>query len=502
MKRNLLKYLLLLIIPVIIPINLELNNKTQFDYDPPYVYLFNSLNLASQYGNVGYFDHPGTPVIMASAVIIKFTHLFRNTKDDLQTDVLKNPQYYVLVIAWVFSIINCILIFLLGIFILKITREIAYSLLFQSIPYYSKIIFIWSFQNLSPEPMLLGAVMVFYLFFMWKFYFNKSFGTFKFKYKSKTENEYIELDKSILIFGILIGFCFAVKINTLPLIILPLWFIPKIKNKIIFLGIAFFSFVLFTLPVARYYYDFSYWLMNISLHSGIYGSGAMNVVDMNSFFENFIQSIKSDPILFSVIFITLTIIFIQIIRKKYDKHLKIMMAVFLVQLIDILMVLKHYNEHYFIPIIPSIAISLFIILAMFNLSRLHKFMVILPFIALCFTLNMNLTKNTSAIYQPINQEDCINIYSFGYNSQIYALKFGDDFSLNKNSDILEKIHGKQYFYNIWDKSLTGWKDTISLASLEKQNKKIYFYAFDGYLKEYPTPFKLKLISEGKYLIEP
>ena len=210
-----MKFALLLLIPVTILINISNNNKTYFYFDPNYIYLFNGINLATQYGKIGHYDNPGTPVIVLSTVVMKITYLFRNSNDDFPIDVLKNPQNYVNVIAWTFTVFNAFLIFLLGFFILKTTNDLSYSFLFQSIPYLSKVIFIYCFRLVSPEPVLLGSAILLIILFLWKYYLNKSFGDITFKY---AKNQKITLDKFMILFALLLGFCLAAKINTLPLI--------------------------------------------------------------------------------------------------------------------------------------------------------------------------------------------------------------------------------------------------------------------------------------------
>jgi hypothetical protein len=495
------KYLLLLLIPITILINIGYNNKTEFNFDPNYIYLFNGVNLATLHGKIGHYDNPGTPAIVFSAMIMKITYNLRDPKNDFPIDVLQNPQYYVKMISLTFAAINCLLVFLLGFFILKTTHQLAYAFLFQSIPYFSKSVLEWSFQLSSPEPVLFGAVIIFVIFFVWKYYFNKSFGYLKIKRWRSRETESFDLDIFIIIIGFIIGFCLATKINSLPLILLPLLFIPKFKNKFIFLFIALISFIIFTLPIASYYIMFLKWIASLFLFSGLYGGGKMEIVNFNSYYENFFTFIKSEPVIFYTIVLSLVIILKQIIQKKYDIHLKILAGLFLVQVSDLLIVLKHFNLHYFIPIIPTLAVSLFIILQIFNVSKILKALIIVPLVALFLVLNMDFTKSTSTEYASLYQKEDINIYSYNCNSQMYWLKYGNEYSKNMNTTYLEKIYGKQYFYNIWLRQLTDWQDTITIDTLTKKNKNIYLYMYDDYLKDWPTPFKLKSISVGKYLIE-
>jgi hypothetical protein len=492
-----MKYFLILLIPILLLANIEYNNKTEFGQDPNYAYLFNALNLAAYSGSVGMYPHPGTTAIEFSAFVLKITYSVRKTTDDFPTDVLKNPQYYIKVVVWSFAVLNSLMIFLLGFFILKMTNELIYSLLFQSIPMFSHYAIEWGFQLFCPEPLLFGSAIVFVMLFLWKFYFNKSFDEISIPIFKKWK---ISIDKLAILFGVLLGFCLATKINTMPLILLPLLFIPRFKSKCIFLVIVFASFILFTLPIAHLYGIMIAWYLGIVGHTDLYGGGQAGFINPVSLYKNFLETFKYEPLILFIILISLLVVVKQVIQKRYDIHLKILSALVLVQVAFLFMVLKHFHLHYFIPMVPVLAINLFIILEIFKLSRLLKIILIAPFIAVSIYLNKDIKKYIPELYSTDYPRDGINIFSYKSQSPVYALKFGDDQSLNANSSRLKKIYGDVYFYDITTKYITTWNDTISLDSLLSKNKKVYLNALDLYMKELPPPFEIRFISEGLYLV--
>jgi len=63
-----------------------------FNSDPEYAYLLNSLNFAEGLP-IGHVHHPGTPLQVVGACILKPFHFFR-TGSALAEDVLKNPEVY------------------------------------------------------------------------------------------------------------------------------------------------------------------------------------------------------------------------------------------------------------------------------------------------------------------------------------------------------------------------------------------------------------------------
>jgi hypothetical protein len=494
-----MKYLLLLIIPLLILINIAHNNKTEFGTDPNYIYLFNGLNLAAHGGPLGHYDNPGTPVIELSAIIMRTAFIFRSTSDDFSTDVLKNPNLYVFIIVWTFACINCLLIFVFGFFILRMTGEVIYALLFQTVPFFSKYVFNWCFQNLSPEPVLLGTIIIFVMLFLWKYYFNKSLGDFTLKY---SESRVLILDRFLILFAFILGFCLATKINTLPLILLPLFFIPGFKNKYSFLIITLSFFILFTLPIFRYYRIMVDWYLNIIVHTDLYGTGSRGFVDFSLLYEHLSMTLKGEPVILFIIILSLLVITLQAVRKKFDYNFKILVKLVIVQLAYLFMVLKNFHLHYFIPLLPVLAVNIFIMFEMLRVSKVLKVLLISAFIAVCFVHSYtDFTYKASPEYTAEEMKDGVNVFSYKSKSLIAAIKFGEDRSSNANSEKLKEVYGDQYFYELTNKTFSTWTTPMLMDSLFRISDKVYLHALDVYMKELPPPFKINFISEGLYLIE-
>ena len=499
-----MKYLLLIIIPIIILVKLSSSDEPPFwqgHYDPAYIYLFNGLNFADKYGNIGHYDNPGTPAHVISALIIKTTYIIRNSQKTLPEDVILNPEYYLKIIAWTFTIFNCVLIFFSGLVIYKLTSDLVFGLLFQSVALFSTAIN-FAFYRVSPEPVLFGTATILCLLFLRSFYFGKPLHVFV-HHNDQAKSELIIKDYriSVLVFGIIIGFALATKINSLPLVFIPLLLLDKFRRKIAYILVVVLSFVVFTLPVVSYYPRLFLWTKNITIHSGHYGYGTNEIIDSSVFMENFLKFIKGEPLIVFVMVVSLIVIIRQVIQKKHDIHLKILIVFLLVQIVEIIMVLKHFRFHYFMPILPTLAVNLFVILKIAEFSYKTRLATVILFIAACFVLNFVIRKDKIEGSQIVYHQDDINIYAYQSRSPLYALKFGDDYARNINASLLEKEFGKQCFYNVWSKQVTDWKQEISLDSLMRLNRNLFFFTSGRYVSRMPPPFKIKLMSEGKYQIE-
>ncbi|MEZ4823811.1 MAG: hypothetical protein R2942_15970 [Ignavibacteria bacterium] len=138
--KNTKAFFILLILPVIFIFlsNLFTDVYTpyylNYHHDPSYVYLLNFLNLATgQFA--GHVEHPGTPLHVIGAVIIKFYHLLFG-KADITTDVLTRPEIYLRAVNFSVLLLNAFVLFLLGLNIYRIYKNIYAGIFMQALPVY------------------------------------------------------------------------------------------------------------------------------------------------------------------------------------------------------------------------------------------------------------------------------------------------------------------------------------------------------------------------------
>src|SRR4051812_23398923 len=98
--RRIPLYLLFLVIPALMVVTTLRTGVAMgpswvgMNHDPGLQYVLNSLNFATL-RPVGHTAHPGTPVQIAGAVILRVVHLVAAPAgEDLQAHVLANPDLY------------------------------------------------------------------------------------------------------------------------------------------------------------------------------------------------------------------------------------------------------------------------------------------------------------------------------------------------------------------------------------------------------------------------
>ncbi len=499
-----LKYFLFLILPALIILNIS-NNKSYFyesvSYDPDYCYLLNGLNLASFHLVIGHTDHPGTPVQLISALIIRTTYFLRITDHDLVTDVLTFPEYYLKIIATTFSIINLTFLILFGIILYRLTNDLFYGLLFQAIPFYSTTVLKDSFYHDSPEPLLFLLIIILLFAFVLHEYYNKLQKQIRLNFSGSAKIKCIEIDLFLIILSILAGLLLATKINSFPIILFLILFINKFKNKIIFSVLTLLSFVLVTLPIIDQYTLFFDWVFRLFIHSGRYGAGSPDIVNINSFFTNLNLIIKHEPIFITTILISILFLLLNYKSSSDRKKIRLLLLITFIQILSIIVISKQFAFRYLIPILPTIFINIFIFLHISKTTNRNKHIIILFFLAACyFQIILQRLSKPSVTHEKVENHKQ-NIYSYGCESKIYALHFGNEYSKRMFSKNLKKIYGEQFFYNIWGKKFTNWDTEISLESLKMKRKDWILYINDYRVTKFKPGFKLARISEEKYLIE-
>ncbi len=479
MKKS--KYLrfIVLIVPLFflwLGFNVEL---AKFGNDPNYVYLVNATALCDGHG-VGYIDHPGTTVMQIGAVTIAVTHLFNNPENEtLVTHVFRDSHLFIFSIRNVLMVLNAIVLLLLGLVAIKKTHSVWVALLLQGSTLITANTLDHAFTKVAPEPFLFFLTTVFVMAILW-FYVDKNKNPWKF----------------VIAFSLLIGAGLATKATFLPMAIFPFIVLPTIKKKLVYSVGIIPSFVLFTIPIIPEYDQMYYWFRRLISHTGKYGHGEKELIDLKTYLPNILRILENNPIFGIVTGVGILMViyyFIQnfVNKKKIDWDIKILTGLIASSVFGILLVAKQYNgNHYLIPVLLLTGISLFFILNV--LLRLKFSSVIktlmLPVIVVVLFVFIG-WKQTSEMnyvnygYRITNEEmDSTNamlasdyaeytrIYYYPFSLNKYsALNFGDVYSNRKMLPQLKELYPNIYFYNFDLNLMQYWNAEIFLEDLIEFN---------------------------------
>lgn len=428
-------YFIWAIIPVILFIFSFSLRQAQGDYylnnlyDPSYPYLIGSLNLAQFSGTI-LIEHPGIPVQIIGAVVIRICYLFTGENSNIAEEVLSKPELYLNAINLTLVLINCIFIFLMGIILYKYIKNIYICIFFQLTPFASSVIF-FRLASVSTEIFLIPVITALITFTIVYIYDDR-----------KRKNEYYYLT----IFAVICGLGIATKITFSPLILIPILLLESYKQKIVFLTFTFISCIIFIFPAISNYSYFLNWIYKLFWNDGKYGQGNAGVVKVSNVFVN-LKNILFNNLYFTFVYVlVLATILTNFKRKDFDaiesKKYKLLIGIFISTTILILMITKHYSDHYMLQAGMFINISIYLILSIsskklksvFNYSRINLIIKIFIFITLIqfvyFGTNFitwHFSKKNEAIkvndYIKNNYPGAIFIASHGSSSDKYALAY-------------------------------------------------------------------------------
>jgi hypothetical protein len=312
-----------------------------------------------------------------------------------------------------------------------------------------------------------------------------------------------------IVISFLVGLFIAIKLTAIPYIIVMILFIKKWKDIIgmgVFLAA---SFLLFTLPIYQHYGKLFNWIKNLFFHSGQYGTGNEEIININNFKETFFQFIQTDTLIFVSILCSLVAILFGILKpsKLSSNNFKLLLILFLYQISIVLIVFKHYDSHYFVSAYAMVVFSVFL---SFDILEIKSEVVISICVLIALVYSFTVVEKVyyskselkfSGYQKAESPNDQLTIYSYSCRSQLYALDFGNMYSNRKNTTQLKELYSDHYFYNQWGQYFYSWSSNkIDTDSLKRINKTLVLNVREDYIKGRMEGFSVQKISKDRFII--
>lgn len=482
--------LLFLLIPLVLVFLLLIRKEIihyffMWNHDPSYAYLINGLNIANGTFSIGHYDHPGTPLQILIAIVLKVVFWITG-EGDITTHVLDNTEFYLSCISYFLIGINAIAIYFIGNLYFKATKSVHLAILIQCSPFLSKhcILFMPMVMTEALFPLLLLLII-----------------TVTFIYIEKpTEKSGIK----ILSLGIIAGVAFATKISVVLILLLPLFIIRPFLNKLKYLSYALITFFVTTLPIIQHYHKFTIWIKNLITHSGRFGSGSNTIIDSHIYLENLKQTFTTQWVftfLILMFFVFQIIFWINCRKLKNKSYLNTYSIINLLIVFNILLVAKHYSFHYLIPVQLLFVPQIILILRMVGEYKWMKDLVKSPklishivlILFILFLIFYNLPK-------PLNKEryqtsglESIDFISKNLSNKPVIIEipqrtsipfievglfFGSTYAGEIRNTYFDYFYHKfphSYFYNASLERIYNWKGEITSIDLSETYDTIYYY---------------------------
>lgn len=317
--------------------------------DPAYFHLMSGTAMSMGHLNTAYNDHPGTPIQIVMALAIRLANLVSNNRD-IPSDVVQNPEYYLFAANLLYNILFLFVIAFVGIKATKYTKNIWIGILLQ-LGFFSHITLLRVTGRLIPEGFMLLPLALLLLLLLHYLYDENS---------SKHQTHYLRY------FGLLVGWGLATKLSFVAFIIIPFFFLKGWKQNARYLLLVMVSFFIIAFPVLSNLHHFWEWGSNLFIHSGRWGGGQTNFMDMSAFSQRLRLLFHYATFLFILLFILLLengILFIFYNSGTFfKKYFRVSLASIASVLLLALLVCKHFATYYFIPALLFESFFLFLIL--------------------------------------------------------------------------------------------------------------------------------------------
>lgn len=323
--------------------------------DPEYPYLINGLNFALlHFDRIGHTDHPGTPFQLFIGIIIRLTHLFAG-KDSITNDVLSRPEFYLGAVSISLTIVQSVLVFLIGKIGLK-NHKLIPILILQLTPFYHSVL-INLYGRCTPDRFFILVTLLF-LIVLLKYSFNKK------------PNEL----KLAIWTGVVMGLGFATKINYFPVLILPLFILSNWKYRGIYAGAGFLSIIVFIAPILQKFPEFRRFIAGIVNHDGLYGSGESKAFNLEKIIANIKSSFYYNPEFFLFLGLIVLLVIVLSIKKpaKRKQNKLFLLGYFILFAIQLIMVTKHFKNYYFTPLFSTYGLFIFVVVLQLQKLNLSK----------------------------------------------------------------------------------------------------------------------------------
>jgi hypothetical protein len=466
--------------------------------DPEYFYLYNGILIGGGNLSVQLIAHPGIPLQYLIGLSSAIVGIFQ--PGGYIEGFIDDPEKYIHAANLFLNVLIALVLVICGIYTKRYSGSYFAGLLFQLSLFGSSALTGLS-GRLIPEsimiiPMLLTGLMI-----------------IRSIYHDHSTTGYFN---DIVLYGMIIGFGIACKLSFFPVILIPLVLLQvPARQKIRLLLYVVLFFAIFAYPVLFNFGNFWKWVSGIFIHSGKYGAGAGDFINLSSIPLNLKNLFNFDKAFFFVMLISLLLSLVfsfKIFKNETFTDRKIIRAILAVNLaiiFSITLTLKHYELYYFMPfyvfkyLLLLLSILLILQYQKISLSKRYKALTLIllsiPVVYMTYgqamqvrsSIQVNsqrnevLEKDYSTINSLVDKRNPL-IMSCAYSGapfidyahfngfiMSYHLKFGFQKYLKEKFPL-------SYQYVTWSDQFYYWDDFVDFKDiLDKTKSSFYIYTGKG-----------------------
>ncbi|WP_245644308.1 hypothetical protein [Magnetospirillum moscoviense] len=438
-----------------------------FNLDPDYYYLLNGLRLVEGLPPTD-ISHPGTPAQVIVAAILRLMHP-GDTAAAIVDQVLRDPERHLLWASVAFYPLVGLALVGLGSAVLAATGSRTAALLAQSAPFLSMLIPKFGLHA-KPEPLIIvAAAALAALGFV----------------AVRTERPG---DRMAGLFGLIMGFGIACKLQFAALGLVPLFLLPARQLFVVYPLAAIAAFFLFVSPALPSYEIFLDFWGRVLTHAGPYGSGQAGFVDPGKL-PRAVFKLFASKLIFTGTLLAMLVLLVGYFRLRRrgllprNRMARLAAGLVLAQVATVLMIAKQPAAHYLIPALmltgPTLAAAWSLSSPLMTPAAHHRLWLIVSAVLVSATIPA-VWRQTRELATWTAEAQSVDMARFGACAKVffdssssagYALHRGDMNAQGRYSPRLaEFMPADEYFWytndhTYWSRGLMQWTKAHTLPEL-------------------------------------
>ncbi len=339
---------LLLIVPLIALIGIrDLTEKKgplwlSPNLDPSYVYFLNSL-LILHGQPPAHIDHPGTPVQLIGAAVLRSKHPEPVKKITL--NALKNPESYLNEIHHTLRNMIVVALFAAGGLLAWKLNSIPAGILCQATPF----LFVDSWMaaiRVTPETLFPFIAILYFAFLI---------VAGERKLAAKTTWPWA------LLAGLFAGLGVANKLTFLPLLAFLPAIVPGLRNSLVSSGSFFLALAASLFPIWQKLSVFWTWTAGLATHTGRHGFGETGIINPHTYGTNFVTTFADAAPLAPIVVLSVIVAVCCLRHNQTDLPARerawLLLKIVICQILGVAFVAKHPGRVYTTPLLFSASLN-------------------------------------------------------------------------------------------------------------------------------------------------
>jgi hypothetical protein len=485
-------------------------------FENSYVYLFNSL-LVVNGESPAYTDHPGVTTELFGAACLRLSG-FQSAKD-LTNSVVEKPEHYLKKMHRALATVCALAVWIFPLLVARRIQSPIRGLLLQAPILFFTTIFYYSISYNSDLFLVIPCFASIYVCIL---------------LLSQREEGAVKLGTCV-VSGVVCALGMTTKLTFFPLILISLFCCRGLKSWFFFACGFVITLAVVLIPIYSELARVFTWISALATHSGYYGSGDVGFARADAYIPDIISLLSREPSVALIpIASTIVILLASLGNQRQENGSQrerlawTASASLILQLLSFLIVAKHANFHYLIPLYLSTGINLVLL---YNLCRRPGKVAWKTILAggvlaiLLFNGFNTLFIGTISLYNSLRyartdqlsfarrvREMTKNAVLVAYYPSItpdFALYFGNAYARRAFAQNLEALYPRAIFFDVFNGQFESFSDFLDQSVILAKYDHLYFFGNPywfktqsfGEQKEFKSQELQEVARQGGYVLQ-